>query len=68
MRYSADFLECLARDRVLALREAAARHAQARIGRPRWPFRIRLGLTLIHVGRWVLRHSPAWGAEGRRLA
>jgi hypothetical protein len=53
--------------RALALTRAAARRADPECDR-RPSLRERLGLSLIHAGRAMLRHGPAYSTARRRVA
>ena len=54
--------------RALALTRAAARGAADPEGDRRPSLRERLGLSLIHAGRALLRHGPAYATARRRAA
>jgi hypothetical protein len=53
--------------RALALTRAAARGADPE-GDRRPSLRERLGLSLIHAGRALLRHGPSYSTARRRVA
>lgn len=60
--------ECLLRERLDEARAVAAQWAllrSLRVVRP--PVRVRAGLTLIKVGRWLARKAPKRTAEPGRV-
>jgi hypothetical protein len=72
MMESSVLIDVLIREREAALRALVLSRAAARGADPegdrRPSLRQRLGLSLIHAGRALLRHGPAYSAARRRVA
>ncbi|MCI0369795.1 MAG: hypothetical protein L0214_00070 [candidate division NC10 bacterium] len=63
------FLHLLVKERLAEARAFAAKRRLARsLRRPRLPIRVRLGLILLRVGRWLLREGREGGREPIRPA
>ncbi|MGH7318784.1 MAG: hypothetical protein ACRELA_04035 [Candidatus Rokuibacteriota bacterium] len=58
----------LVRERLAELEAAAQRQAVLNAVRPpRRPMLRLLGVSLIRLGRWILRHVPKWVGDGPRV-
>jgi len=62
--YESLLVEYLVKERLARLREASARQVRLRSLRPsRRPLRIRVGLALIRLGRFIRGSAPGWARE-----